>query len=210
MEFQVLSENQLWNEELVKDIPKHWEKHDDLIIFPINSFQNPIWSNFEGGGFWQKVCDILKVTRLAKKSVIINDDFRSPKVQMIFSKSNCENVWATRKENGIFYTWNVTKSMFSVGNITEKQRIAKLDCKGQTIVDLFAGIGYFTLTYLIHAQAECVYACEWNPEAVKALKLNLAKNKIEDTKCIVLEGDNRKNCPTDIADHVNLGLLPSR
>ena len=66
------------------------------------------------------------------------------------------------------------------------------------------------IIYLIHAQAERVFACEWNPEAVKALKLNLAKNKIEDTKCIVLEGDNRKTCPTDIADHVNLGLLPSR
>ena len=59
MEFQVLSENQLWNEELVNDIPKHWEKHDDLIIFPINCFQNPIWSNFpnnsEAAGLWQKV-----------------------------------------------------------------------------------------------------------------------------------------------------------
>ena len=30
------------------------------------------------------------------------------------------------------------------------------------------------------------------------------------TKCIVLEGDNRKTCPKNIADHVNLGLLPSR
>ena len=42
--------------------------------------------------------------------------------------------------------------MFSVGNITEKQRVGKFNCKGQTIVDLFAGIGYFTLSYLIHAQ----------------------------------------------------------
>ena len=77
-------------------------------------------------------------------------------------------------------------------------------------MDLFAGIGYFTLTYLIHAKADKVFACEWNPEAVKALKLNLVKNKIEDTKCIVLEGDNRKTCPKNVADHVNLGLLPSR
>ena len=70
------------------------------------------------------------------------------------------------------------------------------------------GIGYFTLTYLIHAKAKFVYACEWNPEAVKALKLNLVKNKVNE-KCVVLQGDNRQNCPKNVADHVNLGLLPS-
>ena len=71
---------------------------------------------------------------------------------------------------------------------------------------MFAGIGYFTLTYLIHANADHVYACEWNPEAVKALKLNLAKNQVQD-KCTVLEGDNRKMAPKNVAHHVNLGLI---
>ena len=56
-------------------------------------------------------------------------NFRSPNVEILLG----ENSWATRKENNIQYTWNITKSMFSVGNITEKQRIAKFDCKGQII-----------------------------------------------------------------------------
>merc|ERR1712241_1190666 len=128
---------------------------------------------------------------------------------MIFNSTNTpENVWATRKENGIFYTWNITKSMFSVGNITEKQRVGQFDCRGQTVVDLFAGIGYFTLSYLIHAKAEKVISCEWNPEAVKALKLNLAKNKIDETKCIVLEGDNRKTCPKILLTMSTLAYFP--
>ena len=195
----------------MKEVPKHWEKHDDLIIFPINSFINPIWSNLPKSELWPKAAEILKVKNLAKKSIISDDNFRSPKVELLLTESaeNSKDFWATKKENGILYTWNITKSMFSVGNITEKQRISKFDCSGQVIVDLFAGVGYFTLTYLIHAKAEFVYACEWNPEAVKALKLNLAKNKVED-QCTVLEGDNRKNCPKNVANHVNLGLLPTR
>eukprot|EP00976_Prorocentrum_cordatum_P018210 368390-Prorocentrum_minimum.AAC.1 len=31
--------------------------------------------------------------------------------------------------------------MFSSGNVTEKARMARLDCEGQTVVDLYAGIG---------------------------------------------------------------------
>lgn len=190
-----------WSEDLINDIPKHWEKHDDLILFPINAFKHPKWKTCH----WTEIAKTLNVKRLAKKSVITNDDFRTPNVEMLLGG---DNVWATRKENNILYTWNITKSMFSVGNITEKQRIGKFNCKGQIIVDLFAGIGYFTLTYLIHAQADHVYACEWNPEAVKALKMNLKQNHVQD-KCTVLQGDNRTMAPKNVADHVNLGLIPS-
>lgn len=48
------------------------------------------------------------------------------------------------------YCFDVTKTMFSSGNITEKMRVAKFDCTGQTVVDLYAGIGYYTLQYLKH------------------------------------------------------------
>jgi len=54
-----------------------------------------------------------------------------------------------------------------------------------------AGIGYFTLPYLVHAGAAHVYACEWNPAAVKALETNLAVNRVSH-RCTVLFGDNRQ------------------
>jgi tRNA G37 N-methylase Trm5 len=81
--------------------------------------------------------------------------------------------------------------MFSWGNITEKLRIASFDCSNETVIDLFAGIGYFTLVYLIKAKAKQVIACEWNPASVESLKNNLKLNNCED-RCIVLEGDNKK------------------
>ena len=36
--------------------------------------------------------------------------------------------WATRTDNGVSYTWDVTRSMFCPGNITEKIRVAGFDC----------------------------------------------------------------------------------
>ena len=78
--------------------------------------------------------------------------------------------------------------MFSRGNITEKLWIGSLDCSGETVVDLFAGIGYFTLPYLVHAGARVVHACEWNPDAVEALKRGLAENGVAE-RCTIHFGD---------------------
>jgi len=56
---------------------------------------------------------------------------------------------------------------------------------------IIVGIGYFTLPYLVHAGAAHVYACEWNPDAVEALKTNLTLNNVSN-RCTVLFGDNRQ------------------
>uniref|UniRef100_A0A2P2KSH5 tRNA(Phe) (4-demethylwyosine(37)-C(7)) aminocarboxypropyltransferase n=1 Tax=Rhizophora mucronata TaxID=61149 RepID=A0A2P2KSH5_RHIMU len=98
--------------------------------------------------------------------------------------------------------------MFSWGNLSEKLRMAHLHCEDEVVVDLFAGIGYFTLPFLVRAKAKLVYACEWNPYAVEALKQNLHANSVSD-RCIVLEGDNRLTAPEGVANRVCLGLLPT-
>lgn len=45
------------------------------------------------------------------------------------------------------YEFDVTKSMFSAGNITEKLRVAGFDCRGETVVDLYAGTTILLLNY---------------------------------------------------------------
>ena len=42
----------------------------------------------------------------------------------------------------------------------------------------------------MHSGAQHVHACEWNPDAVEALKYNLQQNGVAD-RCTVYEGDNR-------------------
>ena len=54
-----------------------------------------------------------------------------------------------------------------------------------------SGIGYFTLTYLVHSMAQHLHACEWNLDAVDALKKNLRLNKVED-RCTIYQGDNKE------------------
>ena len=57
-------------------------------------------------------------------------------------------------------------------------------------------------------RAAHVVACEWNPNAIRALKWSLEKNGVAE-RCTVLEGDNRMHRFEPEFDRVNLGLLPS-
>ena len=47
----------------------------------------------------------------------------------------------SHRDNGVLYEYDVRKCMFSSGNVTEKMRVARFDCEGEVVVDLFAGGG---------------------------------------------------------------------
>lgn len=106
----------------------------------------------------------------------------------------------------------MTRVMFSRGNITEKIRFGKLVQENEIILDMYAGIGYYTLPALIHGKARHVYACEWNEYAANALRYNLSENGVED-RATVLVGDCRQLATqhnlVNMFDRVSLGLLPS-
>lgn len=130
--------------------------------------------------------------------------------------------WITVTEQGIRQSFDVTQVMFSRGNITEKIRFGtRLVQEGDVVLDLYAGIGYYTLPALVKGKAAHVYACEWNPKALQALQYNLKDNKVSH-KATVIAGDSRDlvlpstrttttTSTTDIRpiNRISLGLLPS-
>ncbi|KAL3803487.1 LOW QUALITY PROTEIN: hypothetical protein HJC23_014035 [Cyclotella cryptica] len=128
--------------------------------------------------------------------------------------------WITVTEHRIKQSFDLTRVMFSRGNVTEKKRFASLVQPGERVLDMYAGIGYYSLPALIHGRAGHVTACEWNPYALYALRYNLKANGVDD-RATVLEGDCRVSLRTffedskdglvqgDSFDRVSLGLLPS-
>lgn len=131
----------------------------------------------------------------------VEGELREPKI-MKLAGNGTETV---HKEHGILYKLDVSKVMFSKGNKTERQRLKEQAKSTETIIDMFAGIGYFSLP--LAKKCKKVIAIEKNPAAFKYLKENIALNKISNIEPVM--GDNRVVSEkfAGIADRVLMGYF---
>ncbi|MDI6721887.1 MAG: class I SAM-dependent methyltransferase family protein [Candidatus Aenigmarchaeota archaeon] len=129
----------------------------------------------------------------------IEGEFRQPSVIKL-AGNGTETI---HKEHGISYNLDVSKIMFSKGNHFERQRIAKKAKKNEVIIDMFAGIGYFSLGM---KKAGKVYALEKNPVAFNYLQQNIRINKISNVEAI--NKDCREVNLDGIADRIIMGYFP--
>jgi tRNA wybutosine-synthesizing protein 3 len=194
-------------------LPTKWEALGDLIVIPMDAFANEVWIKALGGAtkaqadqLWAAVAHALGGARLARQDHISDNELRSPRVEMLAG----ESTWVEFSDYGVSFGFDASKVMFSSGNVTERHRIGSIDMKGETVVDAYAGAGYYTLPMLVRSQAGHVHACEMNPASIEGLKWAAAKNGV-DEQLSVHEGDNQATLPklVGVADRCHLGLLPS-
>ena len=133
---------------------------------------------------------------LGPGSVVGSGDGGGGEKEPIGEKDFNEAFWVRTKQNGIFQSWAPRWTMFSRGNVTEKARVLRFGAASswssvfgssggggqngdevQIAVDLYAGIGYFTLSYL--SQGYAVLAWEINPFSIEGLRRGAVANGFE-------------------------------
>ncbi len=124
-----------------------------------------------------------------------------------------DNPIVEHKEHGVIYRFNITKIMFSKGNLNERRFLATLVKKGEIVVDMFAGMGYFSLPIAKHSEVGQIYSIELNPISYKTLLENIKINHLEE-KITVINGDCKKEVlelsKSGIrADRVIMGVFPA-
>ena len=193
---------------MLQSIPKKWERLDDLILFPKDAFQQQGWESLilQYPEFFSIVAHALNAARIGRQQPIANNQMRSAQVELLHG----ENGWVEVKDNGLVYGFDAAKVMYSSGNVTERHRMAKLQAEGDIVIDAYAGIGYYTMQLLVHANVGHVHACEINPNSIHALEWSAKKNNVH-SKMTVHSGDNQITLRElkGTADRVLLGYLPS-
>ena len=200
-------------EEHAYGLPSKWEALGDLIVIPLDAFANEAWVEALGAAtkaqtnqLWASVAQALGGSRLARQDHISDDELRSPRIEMLAG----ESTWVEFSDYGVHFGFDASKVMFSSGNVTERHRMGSIDMKGETVVDAYAGAGYYTLPMLVRSQAVRVHACEMNPASIEGLRWAASKNGVG-ARLTVHEGDNQTTMPglAGVADRCHLGLLPS-
>lgn len=142
---------------------------------------------------------------------VIKGQFRTPeKIEFLVGE---DNPIVEHKEHNVLYRFDITKIMFSKGNVNERKYLTTIVKENEIIVDMFAGIGYFSLPIAVHAKPKTIYSIELNPESynffVENIELNHVKNII-----VPINGD----CKEEVlklsgkgirADRVIMGVFPA-
>jgi tRNA wybutosine-synthesizing protein 2 len=153
------------------------------------------------GRAWQ---DELGVATVLVRTGPISGELREPTVVRVAGDATETEV----VEHGVRFRFDAARVMFAAGNRTERARIGRLVKPGERVVDLFAGIGYFSVPAARAHRSVRVIAVEKNPVAYRYLLENLRRNGVADRVDARL-GENREvPLPLADADRVLLGILP--
>ena len=119
----------------------------------------------------------------------IEGEYRKPKIEILAGCKEHDSTQTILKEHNCQFLIDVSKVMWSKGNKEERQRITKLSKPNETIVDMFAGIGYFSI--FLAKKVKKIYAIEINKDSIEFLRKNAWLNNVEN-KIEILQGDCRK------------------
>lgn len=177
-------------------LPRKWELLGDVLLMKI-----PPELEEEKATIAEAYAGELGV-KTVLRDLGIEGDLREPNVELLYGTQT----ETTHKENGILFRLDCARLMFSSGNVDERIRMASIAGEGEVVVDMFAGIGFFSLPMAVHSKPGKIYALELNPVAFDYLRQNIQLNHAEDIINPVL-GDNRGFEYENIADRIVMGFL---
>jgi tRNA (guanine37-N1)-methyltransferase len=117
----------------------------------------------------------------------VEGDFRTRNLEILAGEDRTETEY---KEFGCRFKVDVANAFFSPRLSTERERISNLVRDGETIVNMFAGVGMFSITAAKKKRCT-VYSLDINPIASKLCEKNIQINKLLG-KIISINGETSK------------------
>jgi tRNA (guanine37-N1)-methyltransferase len=187
--------------ELLGKVPQAFDIIGDIVVIDIPP-QFRAYQSLIGEAILQTQKNVITV--LAKAGDI-NGIFRVRDYNCIAGENKTKTI---HKEFGCQYHVDIAKAYFSPRLSHEHERVAALVREGETVVDLFAGVGPFSVLIGKRNPTVKVYAVDLNPDAVELLNLNVRVNRVEKNVYPIL-ADAREIASTKLngsADRVIMNL----
>lgn len=168
-----------FSEEEIDEAPNSWAVIGDVIMVRFGDCDRR-----------EAVAEALLELHREAETVIARGDIvgehREPEIEVVAGAGDTETI---HTEHGTRYALDLSRVMFSPGNKHERARMGEVVEPDERVLDMFAGIGYFTLP-MARAGAH-VTAVEKNPAAFQHLMENVQLNDVSGQVELLL-GDCRE------------------
>ncbi len=134
----------------------------------------------------------------------VKNDFRLRKLEWVLGENKMKTI---HRESGCLYKVDLAEVYFSPRLSYERMRIAKLVKKGEVVLNMFAGVGCFSIMIAKKSEVSKVYSIDLNPKAVQLMRENISLNKVEG-RVEALMGDAWKVIETNFRGKVDRVLMP--
>ena len=133
----------------------------------------------------------------------VEGEFRTRRFTFVKGEDTTQTV---HREYGCKYAIDMEKAYFTPRLATERSRVLEQVKDGEVIVDMFAGVGPFSILIAKNRPSCRVLAIDKNPEAVKFLRHNIELNAVNNVEAV--EGDAKEEAQRHIgiADHILMNL----
>ena len=102
------------HEALLSDVPKRWERLNDLVLLPSDAFASPVWKEALSTSEvppWAEVAAALRAERLGLQAHIAADVIRSSNATMLLGASGDVEV----TDHGVVFRFDATQQMIPQG-----------------------------------------------------------------------------------------------
>jgi len=128
----------------------------------------------------REIADALLETNKNAKVVTLDKgvkgEFRTRDLEILAGE---ERTLTVQKEYGLRYEVDLATVYFSPRLATERKRIADLCKPGERVLDMFCGVGPFSIMLAATGKPGSVYSIDLNPEAINYMIKNIKLNKIK-------------------------------
>jgi tRNA (guanine37-N1)-methyltransferase len=111
------------------------------------------------------------------------------------------------KEYGCVFSVDVEKCYFSPRLSHERMRVAGIAKPNETVVNMFAGVGCFSIMIAKHVSAAKVFSIDVNPAAIQFMQQNIRLNRVYG-KVIPLLGDAKEIINSQLQRVADRVLMP--
>jgi tRNA (guanine37-N1)-methyltransferase len=135
----------------------------------------------------------------------VEGEFRTRKLVHLAGEHRSETVY---KEHGCTFKVDICKVFITPRLSFEHLRVAKLVKPGETVVNMYAGVGTFSIIIAKHGSPRKVYSIDINPDAYRLMVENVALNGVEDVVVPILGDAAEVVTKPPIAGSADRVLMP--